>query len=208
MLGVPAVPQYIKATSFWIQGSAGGSFAITDWMALTAGMKVSNYMSNMSMGLDDVGTFASQKSSAYGFSGFAGILITPMEMLNITVLYSSKVIARGKMIDLKTHYSQIDEQRLPDYLLMGINVKPIESVEIQFSYQMNFTQEIDWASDNTPSKDIAFASLTNTTGGSVENNKGRLQHKVGLGAEFQVHKMILISAVSPMSPRMCITGAI
>jgi long-subunit fatty acid transport protein len=191
-------PQYVKATSFWIQGAVGGSFALTDWFAVTAGMKVSMFTMETSMGYDMTGTIMKSKTTANGFSGFGGVMFTPMEMLNITILYSSKVIARGKIQNVKLHYTQIAEERLPDYLLMGFNVKPAEGMEIQISYQINFTNQIAYASEMTNTKNFAYAgidptSLTVNTGGNLENYKGRLQHKIGIGFEGQVHKMVLVS---------------
>lgn len=198
-------PQKIKATNFWIQGAVGGAFSLTDWLAVTAGMKYSQFSYEVQMGYYGTGSVMKQKTAANGFSGFGGIMITPMEKINFTVLYSSQVIARGKTTDMKLHYSQIAEERLPDYLLVGINVKPADPVEIQFSYQLNFSQQRNYGTTNTINlatgaalHEFGYAgydSLGNAIlGGNTQNYKGKLQHKLGLGIESRVHEMLLLSA--------------
>jgi len=196
-------PNYIKATNFWIQGAAGGAFALTDWLALTAGLKYSMISYEVSMGYWGA-CVMKQKTAANGFSGFAGIMITPMEKINITALYSTQVIARGKTTDLKWHYSQIAEERLPDYLLIGINIKPVDAIEIQASYQLNFSQQRNYGTTSTINlatgaalHEFGYAGYDTAgnvlLGGNTQNYKGKLQHKVGLGIESKVHEMLILS---------------
>ncbi len=202
-------PQRIKASNFWLQGAVGGAFSLTEWLAVTAGMKYSMYTYSVEMGYNGLGSAMKSKTAANGFSGFGGVMITPMEKINFTVLYSSQVIARGKKTDMKLHYSEIAEERLPDYLLVGLNVKPTEAVEIQFSYQLNFSQQRNYGSTNTIDLgngdvlrnfvyggydyDIIAGTFVRRLGGNVQNWKGRLQHKVGLGMENKVHEMLILS---------------
>ncbi len=195
-------PQYIKATNFWIQGAVGGAFSLTDWLAVTAGMKYSMFSYEVSMGYFGA-CVMKQKTSANGFSGFGGVMITPMEKINFTVLYSSQVIARGKTTDKKLNYSWIDEERLPDYLLIGINVKPADAIEIQASYQLNFSQQRNYGSTDGRDEFVyggydgmqsfLTGALVQKYGGNFQNFKGRLQHKVGLGLESRVHEMLILS---------------
>lgn len=207
------IPNQVRASNFWAQGAAGGAFSLTDWLALTAGMKVSMFSYEESIGYKDVGTISKKKTSATGFSGFAGILITPMEKINFAALYSSHVIARGKTTDLKWHYSYIAEERLPDYLLMGLNIKPTDTVEIQLSYQINFGQQKNYGTRNifdtttgTPLYNFVYGTyaikvdpatgrttVTPNLGGNIQDHKFHISHKVGIGGEFLVHKMLLLS---------------
>ncbi|MBN1496155.1 MAG: hypothetical protein JXA07_05260 [Spirochaetes bacterium] len=200
-LGLPLLPSKLKASSFWIQGSMGGSFAFTEWLAVTGCVKYSMYSYEMAVGYVGLGTISKEKTSAGAFSGAGGIMITPMKELSITALYSTEVIARGTTRDLKTHYSHIDEARLPDYLLIGINIKPTETLSIQASYQLNFSNQKNYgASTPTASlvRDFAYAGVglttsTLITGGNTQDYKGRMNHKVGLGGELKVHKMLMLS---------------
>ncbi len=210
---VPAgypVPNQLKASSFWLQFSLGGAFSLTDWLAFTAGMKYNTYSYEMSFGYMGKGTIVKNRMNAACFTGFGGILVTPVKMLNIALLYSSQVIARGTLTDLKLHFSQISEARLPDYLLMGVNVKPVETVEIQLSYQLNFSQQRNYGTPLLPGLAPPHAMLrefvyggynyilgtspTVRIGGNIQNYKYRISHKVGIGAEYLVHKMVLLSA--------------
>jgi long-subunit fatty acid transport protein len=182
----------------------GGSFAFTDWLAVTAGMKYSMYTAEQSIGFMGIGTMSKTERKANAFSGFGGIMLTPTKEVNLTVLYSSKVLARGKETDMKYHYSKITEERLPEFVLIGLNVKPAESVEIQASYQLSFSGQKDYA--NRKGERLVYAGLTNATdfvyadmftptlGGNSENYKYRHEHKLGLGAEFTLSSMFILSA--------------
>lgn len=196
-------PQYIKATNFWIQGAAGGAFSFTDWLAVTAGMKYSMFSYEVSMGYYGA-CVVKQKTAADGFSGFIGIMITPMDRIRFTALYSSQVIARGRTTDKKWHYSYVAEERLPDYLLAGINLRPVDALEIQASYQLNFSQQRNYGTTNTINlatgaalHEIGFAGYdlagNAMLGGNTQNYKGRLQHKIGLGFEGRVHERLILS---------------
>ena len=140
------MPNKLKGTSFWIQGSVGGSFAFTDWLAVTGSVKYAQYSYEIAIGYIGLGNISKTKTSAGGFGGQGGILLTPVKEIAFTALYSTQIIARGITRDMKTHYSYIDEARLPDYLLIGINVKPIETLSIQASYQLTFSQQRNFGS--------------------------------------------------------------
>jgi hypothetical protein len=190
----------LKATSFWIQGSVGGSFAFTDWLAVTGSVKYSQYSLEQAVGYVGLGTASKTKTAAGGFSGQGGVMITPVKQVNFTALYSTEVIARGTTRDLKTHYSHIDEARLPDYLLIGINVKPTDTLSIQASYQINFSQQKNYGSSyawdpvsGALLHNFAYSDMLGTLGGNIQDYKMKIGHKVGLGGELQVHKMVALS---------------
>jgi hypothetical protein len=204
LAALPLLPSKVKGSSSWIQGSAGGSYAFTEWLAVTGCVKYSQYSYEQAIGYVGLGTISKTKTSAGGFSGAGGIMITPEKSINVTVLYSTEVIARGKTTEVKYHYSHIDEARLPDYLLIGINFKPTDAVSIQASYQLNFSQQKNFGT--TRLYDLAtgyaitnfvYSHIDPTTGlsvvgGNIQDYKGRLSHKAGLGGEFLVHKMLMI----------------
>jgi long-subunit fatty acid transport protein len=203
---LPLTPNKLKASSFWLQGALGGSFAFTEWLAITGMVKYSKYSYEMSVGYMGLGTISKTKTDAGGFSGAGGIMITPVKMVNITALYSTEVIARGTTRDMKTHYSHIDEARLPDYLLIGVNVRPLEALSIQVQYQLIFSQQKDFGTPYTgispASRNFAYAgsglivsSLMSTAvnGGNSQDYKYRISHKVGVGGEYLVHKMVMVS---------------
>ncbi|HOD15913.1 MAG TPA: hypothetical protein PLA65_17110 [Spirochaetota bacterium] len=205
-LGLPIMPNKLKGTSFWIQGSVGGAFAFTDWLAVTASVKYAQYSYELAVGYIGLGNISKNKTSAGGFGGQGGIMITPMKELAITALYSTQIIARGTTRDLKTHYSYIDEARLPDYLLIGINVKPTETLSIQASYQLTFSQQRNYGSSyawdmaaGTLLHEFSYSYMMNilapTTalGGNIQDYKMKMAHKVALGGEMLVHKMLALS---------------
>jgi long-subunit fatty acid transport protein len=204
---LPYFPTKVKGSAFWIQGSAGGSYAFTDWLAITGCVRYSSYSYEMSIGYMGAGTIQKTKTTAGGFSGAGGIMVTPLKELAMTMLYSTEVIARGKTTDMKLHYSHIDEARLPDYLLVGINVRPNETMSFQVQYQLVFSSEKDYGSRNIVNLTTG-AALTNFSyagysygltgisavlGGNIQDYKNHLAHQVGFGGEFLVHRMLVFS---------------
>ena len=89
------------------------------------------------------------------------------------------------------------------YLLIGINVKPADAIEIQASYQLNFSQQRNYGSTDGRDEFVyggydgmqsfLTGALVQKYGGNFQNFKGRLQHKVGLGLESRVHEMLILS---------------
>jgi hypothetical protein len=195
--GIPLLPSKVKGTSFWIQGSVGGAFAFTDWLAVTASVKYAQYSYELAIGYVGLGTLSKTKTAAGGFGGQGGIMITPAKQFNFTALYSTQIIARGTTRDLKTHYSYIDEARLQDYLLIGINVKPTETMSIQASYQLTFSQQKNYGSSYSGIPNVHNFNYASTilasTGGNIQDYKMKMAHKVALGGELFVHKMLALS---------------
>jgi hypothetical protein len=129
-------------------------------------------------------------------------MITPAKMFNITALYNSECIARGTETDKKMHFSKISEQRLPQYVLVGLNVKPDEKVEIQASYQLSFMQQMNYGNSRiafnpvtgTVAREFAYAGqYTPTIGANIQDYKNRMAHEVGLGAEFLAMDKLILS---------------
>jgi len=154
----------------------------------------------IAIGYINLGNISKTKTAAGGFGGQGGIMITPVKQFNFTALYSTEIIARGTTRDLKTHYSHIDEARLPDYLLIGINLKPTDTLSIQASYQLTFSQQRNFGSsyayDFVAGKivnNFVYSSLLGEAGGNIQDYKMKMAHKVCLGGELQVHKMLALS---------------
>lgn len=203
LLGIGSLaPNYIHAYKFWVQISLGGAYALTDWLALTAGINANIYYYDASFGFRGAGSVINTTTRCNGWSGWAGFMVTPHKAVNFTVKYTLEAICPGKITDKKYHFSKITEARLPAYLLFGLNVKPAEWVELQASYQLTFTEQKNYASSNTYPREFAFADprfganpLTAGAvfGGNTVDYKGKLTHAIGLGAEFKVHERLLLS---------------
>jgi long-subunit fatty acid transport protein len=203
-LELPAV-NYIKASEYWLQGRLGGSISINDAFALTGGIACSYYEARRSAGLAGIGTAYSTGMSAYGWSGFFGILLTSSDKTALSVLYSTQVIARGSEHTAKINYSKIMEKRLPDYLLIGLHFISFEKTSIQISYQIDFSGEKSYGSKNiyTSGHELgyldwlyvavnsqALSSAPLIANGNSQNYKYRNRHIIGLGFEFDAGNLV------------------
>ncbi len=197
-LELPAV-SYLKASEYWLQGRLGGSISINETFALTGGIACSYFDARRSAGLAGAGTVYSSWTSAYGWSGFFGILLTSSDKTALSILYSTPVMARGTERTAKINYSQIMESRLPDYLLIGLHFISFENVSVQISYQITFSGEktygtkniytsnhefgyLDWLYVALNSESLSMAPLI--AHGNSQNYKFKNGHRIGLGFEF------------------------
>jgi len=202
-LEVPAL-NYIKGRRYWLQGRVGGAFSLSDALAFTGGIVCSYYDAVQSAGLIKMGTGYKTETSAYGWSGFAGMMISSAKKAALTLLYATPVIARGTEHDRKIHYSRIAEQRLSDYLLIGLNILSSEGASLQISYQVSFSGEKNYGSKNILTSDHEFgyldwlylannssalAVMPLTAGGNAQNYKYKNRHSVGFGLELEVDGM-------------------
>lgn len=209
-LEVPAV-DYIKASRYWLQGRLGGSFALNEAFAFTGGIACSYFDAEQTAGLLKLGTSYKTGMSAYGWSGFAGIMITSSDKSVLSVLYATQVIARGPEHTAKINYTQVMEKRLSDYLLIGLNIISSEKVSIQISYRISFSGERSYGSKNILASNhelgyldwlyvavnsSALAAVPLIASGNAQNYKYRNKHSVGLGLEAEVSNLIPSIGVS------------
>ena len=197
-------PSYIHAYKFWITIATGGSYALADWLAITAGLRTNIHFYEAVIGFMKLGSVNKETTRATGVSGWAGLMITPIKEVNITAMYASECIARGKTTDKKMHHSTIDEARLPAYVALGLNVKPHEKVEVQVAYQVSFTEQKNYANSRISyfpttgqlGREFSFNyanQFTPSLGTNIQDYKGKLTHSIGIGAEFRATDKLLLS---------------
>jgi hypothetical protein len=197
-------PSYVHAYKFWVTIATGGSYALADWLAITAGLRTNIFYFETVIGFMKLGSVSKSTERASGVSGWGGIMITPIKEINFTAMYASECIARGTITDKKMHHSQINENRLPAYVALGLNVKPHEKVQIQVSYQLSFTEQMNYGNSRIVflpttgqfAQEFGFKyanQFTPTIGTNIKNYKGKLTHAAGIGAEFQVSEKLLVS---------------
>jgi long-subunit fatty acid transport protein len=195
-------PTYVHAYKFWVQIALGGAYSLTDWLALTSGIFANIYYYDVTVGFMWAGSVMDLTTRANGWSGWAGFMLTPHKAINFTAKYAIESICKGKITDKKYHYSRITEARLPAYMLLGLNIKPADWVEIQANYQLSFTEQKDYATSNAYPREAAYAAplyggnplMGVVSGGNTVGYKNKLTHAFGLGAEFKVHERLLVSA--------------
>lgn len=192
---------YVKASRYWLQGRFGGSVAVHDVVAVSGGIAVSYYQADHSAGICQIGTLDKVEKEALGWSGFAGFMLGPPDKFVLMVLYETQVIARGTEKNVKYNYSRMMEQRYPDSLNIGINLKTKDGASLQFSYQVAFTGERRYGTKNilTTSHEFgiidwvmvaqsasAWAALPLINNGNAQNYKYKNRHSFGFTIEFNV----------------------
>ncbi len=202
---------YTKASKYWLQGRLGGAFSIGDAVSFAGGIACSYYEADRSAGMAGLGTIDKIEREALGWSGFAGLMIGPPKKYVLMALYETQVIARGKEKNVKYNYTHMMEQRYPDSLLIGFNLKTGDGASLQFSYQVAFTGErrygtkniltvshefgiIDWAM--IAQSTSAFSILPLISNGSSQNYKYKNRHSVGFTMEFDVSGVIPSMGIS------------
>ena len=196
---------WVKGSRYWLQGRLGGSFQLVDMFAVTGGVACSYFDGERSAGILNWGSIDKIEKSAVGWSGFFGLVIGSPDRAALTLLYSTMVIARGTERNDKYHYSNIMEQRLPDYLLAGLSYLTEDKILVLLSYRLDFTGERDYGSRNILTSDHEFgfldwlmvvrssstwATFPLIASGNAQNYKHRDRHTFGAGVEIPVKGLI------------------
>lgn len=190
---------YVRSKRWWVQTRLGGSFALDKIFSVAGGIAWSFFMDEQSAGFHHLGTVEKTEGRGSGWSGFFGVMIGPADKAALSVLYGTRVIARGRERDLKYHYSRVAERRLPDSLMIGFHVHTGDGGLVLISYQVDFTGERRYGSEKIPSlgREIDYldwltvlenastwAILPVLRAGNSENYKHRHRHSVGVGLEL------------------------
>ncbi|MBN2159267.1 MAG: hypothetical protein JW807_07715 [Spirochaetes bacterium] len=205
---------YVKASRYWLQGRLGGSFSITENVAFAGGIACSYFEGDRSAGILSSGTIDKLERSGVGWSGFAGLMLGPPEKFVLTALYGTPVFARGKEKNVKYYYTHIMEQRLPDYLLIGLNLRTVEKASIQFSYRVDFSGERRYGSRNLLTRDhewgfvdwlavvqgaAGWSALPLVAAGNAQNYKHKNRHSFGITLELDIGNFTASSGISYMT---------
>jgi hypothetical protein len=174
----------LDGTTFTIGYTMGGAGRINDMIAVSGGVRLLQRMATANYSganVANAGNAETIEESGYGVQGVFGIMITPMEGLNIAVnVYTEsyiKITETSTFVNDWQTYS--DESVLePMMIAIGIGYDVTDQLNIQISY--NFTAEGDESHDGG-------ATYPHYQDG--DNNS----HKIGFGAEFQVMDMLLVS---------------
>ncbi len=195
------VISYVKAYGYWLKGSLGGAFSLHEYVAFAGGVSCGYYEGSSSSGVAGLGTVDRVDRHAFGWSGFAGLMVGPPDKSVLSIFYTTRLIARGTERNVKYHYSRIMERRLADSLSIGLNFKSSEGASLQLSYRLDFTGERGFGTRNLLTKSHEFSYFDWATAvlgapalslvplvasGNAENYKHRHRHGIGVGVEFEV----------------------
>lgn len=201
----------VKASRYWLQGRMGGTYALHDVFSVTGGVSCSYFEGERSAGVLNWGSIDKIEKSAVGWSGFFGIALGRPDSVMLTVLYSTQVIARGREKNVKYNYAGVMEQRLPDYLLIGLAWATSDKSAVRLSYRVDFGGERNYGARNILTRDheigfmdwlmVARSSASWSTfpliaSGNAQNYKHRNRHSFGAGIEIPVKGFVASAGVS------------
>ncbi|TFH38741.1 MAG: hypothetical protein E4G96_10050, partial [Chrysiogenales bacterium] len=86
---------YVKAYGYWLKGRLGGSFSLHESIAFTGGISCGYYEGSRSAGVARLGTVDRIDRNALGWSGFAGLMLGPPKKSVLSIIYTTRLIARG-----------------------------------------------------------------------------------------------------------------
>lgn len=202
---------WVKANRYWLQGRIGGSFSLHELFAVTGGVSCSYFEGDHSAGVLNWGSVDKIEKVAVGWSGFFGIMLGKPEGAMLAVLYSTQVIARGTEKNVKYNYTRVMEERLPDYLLIGLNWPTSDKTAVRLSYRVDFSGERNFGTRNllTRSHELgyldwlmvarsaaAWSAFPLIATGNAQNYKHRVRHSFGAGIEFPIKGIIASAGLS------------
>ena len=175
-----AIIDSIDATTYTFGYTAGGAFELNDMIAVAGGLRYLKKINDKDVKFTDYGKALGQEdveshASWDGYQGFIGILVTPMDGLNVTAQYLGRSV---KLANTEDAYNDSEASVSPSMLLLGVGYKVMPELEVMFSYNQEFTGAWDkgWDMD-------------------FPNEDGNIDKKVfGFGAEYTVMPGLIASA--------------
>ncbi|MDQ1355006.1 MAG: hypothetical protein QG657_5315 [Acidobacteriota bacterium] len=171
LLGYSLIPQfgglydhfkndYLKATSLYLTFTAGGAYAISDFISIAGGLRYIHVKNTTKLGLtvaDSTGIIPgtafdlNAKMTGNGLGGILGIDIFPLEGLNIGIRYETKVKLELEADIIKDSFegmliSQGDKSRrdLPAMLGVGVSYDITSCLRAEVDFNYFFQKQADW----------------------------------------------------------------
>lgn len=171
LLGYSVIPQfgglydyfkndYLKATSLYLTFTAGGAYAISDFISIAGGLRYIDVKNTTKLGLtaaDSSGVIPGTaldldaKMTGNGIGGILGVDIFPMKGLNIGIHYETKVKLELEADIIKDSFegmliSQGDKSRrdLPAMLGVGVSYDITSCLRAEMDFNYCFQKQADW----------------------------------------------------------------
>ena len=179
----PATPGLTgsEGTAYTFGTTLGGAARLNNMLAIYGGVRYlqeTRYTVYEGPSVNNATLAEFENTSAYGWQGVAGIMITPMESINITFHYVSETLKTGEKQSKFRNATETFEPYTswsPNVIAVGLGYTVTPGVEIQISY--NYTIE---------------GSMS--YGGQTKYESGNGGTSVyGLGAEYKVMDMLTVS---------------
>ena len=125
----------------------------------------------------------------YGFTGFIGLNITPIEMINLAIVFQPTTYLKGTGTNnlgfsgnFQKAYTYATETFENGFFTIGLGIRPIEDLEVQLSFKYNFTSPRRYGS-KTALVATDPLGMYNTT---AENYGRRAEMDLAIGFEYSL----------------------
>ena len=170
-----------EGTTYTYGISFGGAARLNNMLAFTGGVRLlqQNKYNYYEGNFVNFGAIAEYKNtSAYGWQGFLGFMVTPMEGLNITFNYVSETLKTGETASRfrngSTTYASYTSWS-PNMIALGVGYTVAPGVEIQLSYNLTLEGSMSYGGVYKYDRDNGPASV------------------FGLGAEYKLMDLLSVS---------------
>lgn len=174
----------LTVTSITYGWQIGGSYALTDWIALGAAFRLTYGTQDLELGIPGQET-AGYNASAIGFSGVFGVHAKPVEKLDVSGQFAWRSKMNYEVKDLKNKAAAAkfgiyegNEFRtdLAPVLNLGVGYQIIDPLYVSTSFNFYFN---------------SLAKMNSVL--SKEDNKFDPSFEIALGADYEISKSVLAS---------------
>ncbi|MCX6583864.1 MAG: hypothetical protein NT166_27120 [Candidatus Aminicenantes bacterium] len=186
LLGYSVIPQFgglydhfkndfLKATSLYLTFTAGGAYAISDFISIAGGLRYIDVKNTTKLGLtaaDSSGVIPgaaldlNAKMTGSGIGGIIGVDIFPLKGLNIGIRYETKVKLELTADIITDSFegmliSQGDKSRrdLPAMLGVGVSYDITDNLRAEADFNYFFQKQADWGTLITPLGELEYAKM-------------------------------------------------
>lgn len=162
----------IEMTTYTFGHTLGGAYDLTDKIAISGGLRYLKKTSDAKVEFKN-GSEMKMLLNYEGYAGFVGLLVSPIEGLNLSAQYQGRSTKLGTTEDANKATSIS-----PSVLYLGAGYKVMPELEVQFSYTCEFTKawKKDW------NRDWPY------------DDRSKNKQVFGLGAEYTVMPALIASA--------------
>jgi len=182
LMGTTGLIRQIQLTTYTYGVTIGGSFRLADWIAVSGGVRylqkqATGYFEGFAVAAGQLYQRLAQNS--YGWQGVAGLMITPMQGLNIALNFTTMTVKTGKEKKYLSGHIRLADATVSDWspamLAVGIGYTVAEGVEVQLSYNCTFEGESSY------NQNFRFDRANDAS------------HAIGLGTEYKLMDMLTAS---------------
>lgn len=176
---ISATTESAKAMSFTLGYTGGVSFNLTDVITVSGAFRTFHKIETVNLNFN--GTAGVNKieitDTEYGFAPLLGIMITPLEGLNISLQWQGSSTLKGTIDTMTdgTSSKTATSNHMPDYFSLGVAYNVLNKLDIMLSYTAEFGGELKV-------NDIV-----------IENENIKHVHKIGLGTQYRIMPAIAVS---------------